>query len=127
MVATSRSRLRRASITSRRGSIPRRARCSASSPGPRARRSCASTSARATRLPTSTKFQSRCDVTTRIRVLIALSFALVFVAGIADASGKADLAAVRQATEKYHDLSAALADGYVEFYKCTEQPGVGTM
>jgi hypothetical protein len=69
-------------------------------------------------------------VTSRIRALLALSFAVAFVAGIAgvaDAAGKANLAAVRQATNKYHDLSAALADGYVEFYVCTEQPGVGTM
>jgi hypothetical protein len=39
----------------------------------------------------------------------------------------ADVAAVRQVTEKYHDIRAALADGYVPFYVCTEQPGVGTM
>ena len=44
------------------------------------------------------------------------------------AAGKvADVAAVRQATLKYHDISAAIADGYVAFYLCTEQPGVGTM
>jgi hypothetical protein len=69
-------------------------------------------------------------VKSRMRALLALSFALAFVAGVAgvaDAAGKADLAAVRQATDRYHDLSAALADGYVEFYVCTEQPGVGTM
>ena len=43
------------------------------------------------------------------------------------AGGQADVAAVRRATLKYHDISAALADGYVLFYECTEQPGVGTM
>jgi hypothetical protein len=43
------------------------------------------------------------------------------------AGGQADVADVRRATLKYHDLSAALADGYVLFYECTEQPGVGTM
>lgn len=67
---------------------------------------------------------------TRIRKLLTLSLALTFavgVAGVASAAGKANLAAVRQATNKYHDLSAALADGYIEFYTCTEQPGVGTM
>lgn len=66
----------------------------------------------------------------RVRKLLALSLALAFVLGgasVASAGGKADLAAVRQATNKYHDLSAALADGYVQFYVCTEQPGVGTM
>jgi hypothetical protein len=39
----------------------------------------------------------------------------------------ADIAAVRQATNKYRDLNAALADGYVPFYVCTEEPGIGTM
>ena len=39
----------------------------------------------------------------------------------------ADVAAVRQVTQKYHDVAAAIADGYIPFYKCTEQPGVGTM
>lgn len=48
-------------------------------------------------------------------------------AGVATAAGQADVAAVRQVTEKYHDINAALADGYVLFYRCTEQPGVGTM
>jgi hypothetical protein len=62
--------------------------------------------------------------------LLALALGAMFVVGIsgvASAAGKSDLAAVRQATNKYHDLSAALADGYVQFYRCTEQPGVGTM
>jgi hypothetical protein len=48
-------------------------------------------------------------------------------AGVAAARGQANAATVRQATDKYHDLNAALADGYVPFYQCTEQPGVGTM
>jgi hypothetical protein len=65
-----------------------------------------------------------------IRSALALSLALGFVlsaAGVASAGSGASLAAVRQATTKYHDLSAALADGYVQFYVCTEEPGVGTM
>jgi hypothetical protein len=62
--------------------------------------------------------------------VIALAIAALFVigaAGVVSAGNGASLAAVRQATNKYHDLSAALADGYVQFYVCTEQPGVGTM
>ena len=62
--------------------------------------------------------------------LVSMSLALLFVvagAGVATAAGKADAAAVRQATLKYRDVNAAISDGYVEFYKCTEQPGVGTM
>lgn len=65
----------------------------------------------------------------RRRFVIAL-FGLVLLpltAGIASAAGKSDLAAVRQATDKYHDINAAYQDGYVNFYTCTEQPGVGTM
>jgi len=66
----------------------------------------------------------------RIRSILAISLALAFVlggAGVASARGQADAAAVRAVTEKYHDLNAAIADGYVKFYKCTEQPGIGTM
>jgi hypothetical protein len=66
----------------------------------------------------------------RLRSVLAISLALAFVvggAGVATARGQADAAAVRAVTEKYHDLNAAIADGYVEFYTCTEQPGVGTM
>jgi hypothetical protein len=66
----------------------------------------------------------------RILSTVAMSLALTFViagAGVATAQGGASLAAVRQATLKYRDVNAAIADGYVEFYKCTEQPGVGTM
>src|SRR6476620_8197029 len=117
------------STTSERGSIRSRARCSASSPDRRAKRSCACTSAPAIRPRKSSKSPTRCDVS-RIRSVLAISLALAFVvggAGVATAKGKADSAAVRAATEKYHDLNAAIADGYVQFYKCTEQPGVGTM
>jgi hypothetical protein len=48
-------------------------------------------------------------------------------AGIAVAGGQADIADVRQATARFHDLDQALAEGYILFYVCTEQPGVGTM
>ena len=61
-----------------------------------------------------------------IAAALGVSLALAG-AGLATAGGQADVAKVRQATEKYHDLNAALADGYVLFYRCTEQPGVGTM
>ena len=64
------------------------------------------------------------------RSAITLMLTLVFVSAFAApalAAGKADAAAVRQVTAKYHDIDAALADGYVRFYTCTEQPGVGTM
>ena len=37
------------------------------------------------------------------------------------------LAAVQQATAKYHDVDAALADGYVPVSPCEELPGEGAM
>jgi hypothetical protein len=61
---------------------------------------------------------------------LAATLALLFVLGVAGSSlaaGKADIPAVRAATLKYRDLDAAIGDGYVQFYVCTEQPGVGTM
>ena len=57
---------------------------------------------------------------------LALLFALT-VTGSSLAAGKADIPAVRAATLKYKDINAAIGDQYVEFYVCTEQPGVGTM
>jgi hypothetical protein len=66
----------------------------------------------------------------RIALTLATTLGLSLAmtgAGIATAAGQADAAAVRQATEKYHDINNAIADGYVLFYQCTEQPGVGTM
>lgn len=61
---------------------------------------------------------------------VAAALALLFVlavAGSSVAAGKADVPAVRAATLAYRDLNAAIGDGYIEFYVCTEQPGVGTM
>jgi hypothetical protein len=69
---------------------------------------------------------TRRRVATTIAAALGLTLALTG-AGIAAAAGQADAAAVRQVTDKYHDINAAIADGYVQFYKCTEQPGVGTM
>jgi hypothetical protein len=38
-----------------------------------------------------------------------------------------DLAAVRFVSSRFASVNQAIAEGYVLFYKCTEQPGVGTM
>lgn len=38
-----------------------------------------------------------------------------------------DLAAVRQATAKYHDVNAALADGYIRTPSCIQEEGIGGM
>lgn len=37
------------------------------------------------------------------------------------------IAKARQATDKYHDVSIALADGYVSTIECVEVPDVGGM
>lgn len=47
--------------------------------------------------------------------------------GVTAASGQADIADVRRATAQFHDIDAAIGAGYIQFYVCTEQPGVGTM
>ena len=41
--------------------------------------------------------------------------------------GQADLSAIRNATAKYHDVNAAIADGYGPFYICTDKEGTGAM
>lgn len=64
----------------------------------------------------------------RLLVVIASMVLLVpALTGVAAASGQADIAAVRRATAQFHDLDAALGAGYILFYVCTEQPGIGTM
>jgi hypothetical protein len=71
------------------------------------------------------------DIPARRRLAGIIAAALGLTMALAGAGlvsgGQADVAAVRRATLKYHDLNAAIADGYVLFYECTEQPGVGTM
>jgi hypothetical protein len=47
--------------------------------------------------------------------------------GVQDAQALKDLAQVRQATARYHDVAAAIADGYVPIGECVEVPGLGAM
>lgn len=66
----------------------------------------------------------------KVRLILGAALGLTFAfagVGVATAQSQASLAAVRQATLKYQDINNAIADGYVSFYTCTEQPGVGTM
>lgn len=66
-------------------------------------------------------------------LLVLLSLGLVLVPAVTAAPGSTDssaakmLARTRQATDKYHDVNVALADGYVPFGPCDEIPGVGAM
>ena len=62
--------------------------------------------------------------------LLTTSFATIVLAApgdITDPDALKGLAAVRQATAKYHDAGTALADGYVSTAECAELPGVGGM
>ena len=47
--------------------------------------------------------------------------------GVTSAAALQDLAAVRQATARYHDVDLAVADGYVAMSPCVAEPGLGTM
>lgn len=69
-------------------------------------------------------------VSTSIAVaLLAAVFSLAYAAtgGITDVQALKDLAAVRQATVKYHDLNQAVADGFMPTDTCVAVPGVGGM
>ena len=63
--------------------------------------------------------------------ILGITMAALAVMGLSiavSASAKNDaLATVRSLTAKYQSLQVAENNGYQSFYKCTEQPGVGTM
>lgn len=51
----------------------------------------------------------------------------VHATGVSDPLVSGQLALVRQATAKYHDVNAALADGFVPTQTCVEDPELGAM
>src|SRR3954471_11437358 len=55
---------------------------------------------------------------------LALSLSVL---GSASAAGQSELAQVRQVTTKYHDVNAAIADGYIPTDVNASIPGVATM
>lgn len=68
---------------------------------------------------------------TLITIIIALAL-VATLAGVAfaatgttDPAVLRDLATVRQATAKYHDVDAALADGFIQTPNCVESPDGG--
>lgn len=72
------------------------------------------------------------------RILLSLSLTsvlLLTLAGLAmaapgdlsNADALRELAGVRRATAKYHDVNEALADGFVSTIECVEEPGTGAM
>ncbi len=58
-----------------------------------------------------------------IMALLAPLTAQAATGGVTDAETLQQLAAVRQATAKYHNVDAALADGYISTEECVELPG----
>ena len=68
-------------------------------------------------------------VSTGIAVLLLIVLASIAYAatGVTDPVVLANLAKVRQATAKYHDVNVATADGYVPTDACDAIPGVGGM
>ena len=57
-------------------------------------------------------------------VLAGIAYAAT---GVTDPVVLSELAQVRQATAKYHDVNAALADGFVPTPHCIQEPGLGGM
>lgn len=67
-------------------------------------------------------------VASTIFLTLLLSLTTVAAAdGVRVAETLPQLATVRQATAKYHNVDAALADGYISLDECVELPGVGGM
>ena len=65
---------------------------------------------------------------TFVGVVILASLSVMLLAGAAGAFARGDeLAAVRAATARFHQLSAAQRAGYCVFYVCTDEPGQGAM
>jgi len=57
----------------------------------------------------------------------AITGLVLAVGGTVLGSENGKIEAARQATARYHDLSKAKADGFAEFYLCTDQDGAGAM
>jgi len=63
-----------------------------------------------------------------VAFVILASLSVMLLAGAVGAFARGDeLAAVRAATAKFHQLSAAERAGYGMFYVCTDEPGKGAM
>jgi len=63
-----------------------------------------------------------------VGLVILASLSVMLLAGAVGAFARGDeLAAVRAATAKFHQLSAAERAGYGVFYVCTDEPGKGAM
>lgn len=63
-----------------------------------------------------------------VLVLLALMAGVAYAAtGVTNPAVLRDLAALRRATTKYHDVNAALADGFIATPHCVAHPELGGM
>lgn len=60
-----------------------------------------------------------------IVLLLVLASAAYAATGVTDPAVLRELAQVRQATAKYHDVNVALADGFIQTPECVESPDGG--
>jgi hypothetical protein len=67
----------------------------------------------------------RLSVFIAILVLLAVAGSAYAATGLTDPSILKDLAQVRQATAKYHNVNVALADGFIETPHCVASPEGG--
>lgn len=65
------------------------------------------------------------SITIALLVLLVVAGAAYAATGVTDPSVLRDLAKVRQVTAKYHDVNAALADGFIETPECVSSPDGG--
>jgi len=62
-----------------------------------------------------------------ILLLLVLAGIAYAATGVTDPVVLSQLARVRRATAKYHDVNVALADGFVPTPQCVQEPGLGGM
>jgi hypothetical protein len=62
-----------------------------------------------------------------VSLLIVLAGIAYAATGVTDPVVLKDLARLRQATAKYHDVNVALADGFIRTPHCIQEPGLGVM
>ena len=65
------------------------------------------------------------SVAVAMLLLVALASIAYAATGITDPAVLQQIAQVRQATAKYHDVDAALADGFIQAPHCVESPDGG--
>lgn len=67
------------------------------------------------------------SITVAVLLLVIVASIAYAATGVTDPVVLKELAQVRQATAKYHDVNAALADGFVPTPHCIAEPGLGGM